>query len=156
MTKKSRSGEYSDQNSVIKSIRWKRVEYEALEAIAKDKGLDFGVLVRDLTVAQLSNMAGQEELLQSFKATNPEEVQKNFFDLLNGSQEVLLKSVQNNNETLRKKVEYNELLIRGLMFLVIYFNREMDEAEKEGRAAHAKVRLNAFIESLEKEARKNG
>ena len=37
------------------------------------------------------------------------------------------------------------------MFLVIYFNREMDDAEKEGRAANAKKRLKAFIQSLEKE-----
>jgi hypothetical protein len=102
-------------------------------------------------MTQLSNAAEHEELLGSFKSAKPEEIQKNFFDILNKSEEALLKTITNNNEMLRRKIEFHEKLIRGLMFLVIYFNREMDDAEKEGRAANAKKRLKAFIQSLEKE-----
>lgn len=151
MTKKTRSGEFSASNSVTKTIRFNKMEYDALETIAKSKGMDFSVMIRKLVETQLTNSAEHDELLESFKSVKPEEVQKNFLDIINNSNDVLLKAVTNNNETVRKKLEFHEKLIRGLMYLVIYFNREMPDSEKEERSVNAKKRLRAFIQSLDKE-----
>ena len=87
MTKKTRTGEYAANKSLTKSIRFKKIEYEGLVALAKTRGVDFSVMLRDLIMTQLSNAAEHEELLGSFKSAKPEEIQKNFFDILNKSEE---------------------------------------------------------------------
>jgi hypothetical protein len=151
MPKKTKTGEFTVGNSVTTSVRWQKQIHAALEQLAKKKGVDISSMIRELTISQLKNSADHEDLVESLQPENPEEIQKNFFDILNKSNDVLLKTISNNNEATRKRLQLQDKLIRKLLWLVIYFNREVPDEEKKTRAGDANRRLKIFLEDFDKE-----
>ena len=150
MTRKTKSAQLSDGNSVVKTVRFPKDEFKILEGIAEKKGMGVSALIRDCTIAHIHNTAEHEGLIDSLGPEDPEKVQKNFFDVLNNANEAVLKTVTNNAQETRKKLKLIDALIRELMYLIMYFNREVPAEEKEGRQMSAKKRLKDFLEVFDK------
>lgn len=142
---KSKTAKYGRKKSVCHSIRFSEGEYLTLKAIADDKNIQFSSLVRDNCMAHIKNMNDQEELMTSLEPDDPQQVQKSFFDVLNNNNEVVLKTLQNYMEQTRKRLDLLDDLIRKVMYLQMYFNREVPDNEKSVRVTSANKRLAAFL-----------
>jgi len=152
MLKKSETAKYSYDNSVPTSIRFPKDEHLALKKIADSKGMSVSKLVRDCTVAHLKNTAEHEELMESFTDPDPEAIQQNFFDTLNKSNDVVLKTLTNIGTDLRKKIITVDALQRKTMYMILYYlQRELSQEEKDARQINAKKTLKTFLEDLDKE-----
>ena len=146
---KSKTAKYGRKKSVSHSIRFSEGEYLTLKAIAEDKNIQFSSLVRDSCMAHIKNMNDHEELMTNLEPENPQNVQKSFFDALNNNNEVVLKTLHNYIDQTRKKQELLDELIRKVMYLLMYFNREVPDNEKAVRVTMAKKRLEAFLKSFD-------
>ena len=149
--RKTKSAKFSDHNSIAKTVRFPKEEYAILQGIADSKNLNVSVLIRDCTLAHLQNTADHEELIESLGSKDPEKVQKNFFDILNRSNEAILKTMINNASSVMKKLQTQDALLRELMYLIMYFNREVPMEEKDARQKSALQRLKLYLEDFDKE-----
>ena len=102
--KKSKSAKFSDHNSVAKTVRFPKNEFVILQELADTKNVSVSSLIRDCTMAHIQNTADHEQLIDSLKSEDPENIQKNFFDILNRSNEVVLKTMINNASTVAEKI----------------------------------------------------
>ena len=85
---------------------------------------------------------------------NPEdskEAQKNFFNALDNKTEMILSTLTKYCETLIKKNNKQDKLIRELMFLLLYLSPETPQEEQIDRQRSANRRLKKFLENFDKE-----
>ncbi|MDE2027072.1 MAG: hypothetical protein KGJ11_00850 [Candidatus Omnitrophica bacterium] len=152
MPKKSETARYSDDNSIQKSIRFPKDEYQAFKKIADGKGMPVTRLIRNCAVAHIKNMGEHEELMESFQDADPEVIQQNFFDTLNRSNDVTLKTLTNIGTDLRKKINTMDGLQRKTLYALLYFlQRELPQEEKDARQINAKKTMKTLLEDLDKE-----
>jgi len=152
MPKKSETARYSNDNSIPKSIRFPKDEIQALKKIASGKSISVSKLIRHCTMAHLKNMEEHEELMESFQDADPEMIQQNFFDTLNKSHDVTLKTLTNIGTDLRKKMNTMDGLQRKTLYALLYFlQRELSQEEKDARQINAKKTMKTLLEDLDKE-----
>jgi hypothetical protein len=151
MAKNIKEKKVTKGNSVKKTIRFQMDEFEYLEGLAKSRKEDFSKFVRNLLVGQLTNIAQHEELIASLNSKDPEAVQKTFFETMNSMNEVLLTAVSNNNELVKKRLKIMDGLLREMIYLLMYFNREVPDEDKEKRRISALRRQKDYLEAFDKE-----
>ena len=77
--------------SRMQSIRLSEEELSVLKQIAQIKGKKLSALIREYCFAYLNNLVEHEKLVESIKPEDPNEFQKTFFDVLNNSNDAVLK-----------------------------------------------------------------
>ncbi len=148
---KTKTNELSLKNSIVKGVRWPLPVYAALEQAAKKEGKDVSTIIREYTTTQIMNKFEHEDFIGSLKPEDPKEIQKNFFDVLNKSNDVLLNTISNMYETLLKKMKTQDKLIREAMYLLLYLNHEVPDEDKDARQISANKRLKIFLQVFDKE-----
>jgi len=151
MAKKPNKGTLSKDNSVVRGMRWPLPVWSVLEKIAKEQGVKPGIIARDLVIAQLENNVEHEALMEYLNPEDSKEAQKNFFNALDNKTEMILSTITKYCETLIKKNNKQDKLIRELMFLLLYLSPETPQEEQIDRQRSANRRLKKFLENFDKE-----
>jgi len=150
--KRGKSGPFGSDNSVVRGVRWPMAIWTELEKIAGKEGVDVSTIIRDMTMAQLSNNVAYESLIASLKPEDSKVAQENFFNALDKSNEMILSEIHKNQEILIKKLNKQDKLIRELPYLIFYYNPvEVAESEKIERQRSANRRSKKFLENFDKE-----
>jgi len=136
--------------SKMQSIRLSEEEYSVIRNIAKTKNMKVSTFIRDCFFAYLHNMTEHEKLLEALKPEDPKEFQKTFFDVLNNSNDAVLKSLEKIQIDISKKSYLLDKLQRQSIFLHFLFNREIFEEDIEKVENSANRRTKEFLEDFEK------
>ena len=133
----------------MQSIRFIEDDYFVLQNIAKSKGKKFSTLIRECCIAYLRNSCEHEDLLDSLKPEDPEELQKTFFDALNNSNTVVLKTLENLQKEISKNFELLELLQRKAIYLQFYISQAIPLDNFHERDEFAKRWTKDFLDDID-------
>jgi hypothetical protein len=133
----------------MQSIRFSEEDYILLREIAKTKDKKFSTLIRDCCFAYLQNNVEHEHLLNALQPEDPKEFQKTFFDVLNNSNDAVLKSVEKFHSDMLIKFNLIDRLLRKVIYLQFLHSRELSEEDYGNQAKSAKRRIREFLEDID-------
>jgi len=133
----------------MQSIRFFEDDYFVLRNVANAKGKKFSTLVRECCIAYLLNSAEHEGLIDSLKPEDPKEIQKTFFDALNNSNTVVLKTLENLQIEIFRKLELLDLLERKAIYLQFFISQANPDENYVERNKFAKKWTKDFLEDID-------
>ena len=83
------------------------------------------------------------------KVKNPEEVQETIFDIINKSNEAVLKSLEKLQVEISKKLELLDVLQRKNIFLQFFHSRETPGEDFPKQDKFARTQIKAFLEDID-------
>jgi hypothetical protein len=131
------------------NIRFSKKEHDVIKTLAEEKGKKFATFVRESCFAHIHNLTEHDKLLADLKVENPEAVQETIFDIINKSNEAVLKSLENIHLDVLNKLKLLEKLQRKNIYLQFYLSRETPQEDHAQQAQSATRRTNEYLEEID-------
>lgn len=134
---------------VVHAVSFDEDTYKALKQAAEIEGVKFGVYVKGAALNFTKAAIQHEQLLTSINPEDQAGAQQTFSETVNDLREVLSRTVVNSSETMNKRLDRLEKLVRRMIYVQLYYSREIPQEQKAAAQLAAKTRQDLLLKDID-------
>lgn len=138
-------------NRQIHPIHFEENTYKALRQAADLEGVKFATYVKSAALNFTKSAYEHAQILEAVSPHDPAAGQKMFQEAFNDLREVFNRTVVKNAERTEKRLDRLERLMRRMIYVQLYYNREIPADGKASAQLAAKSRMEILLKDIDAE-----
>ena len=136
---------------VVRAIHFDEGTYKALQQAADVEGIGFATYVKSAALNFTKSAYEHAQVLDAISPNDPAAGQKMFQEALGDLREVFSRTFVKNSERTEKRLERLEKLMRRMIYVQLYYNREVPGDQKGAAQVAAKSRMELLLKDIDTE-----
>ena len=137
------------KNNLVHSIRFDETTYNLIKAAASQEGMSFAKFLKSATVTYIQHSSAYQEILNSINPDDLDSAEKTFSDGITEIKEAMGKTIMVMNESLEKRLNLLEAIMRRGIYAQMYFAPELTAEQMVNAPELAKTRTTTLLEKID-------
>ena len=133
------------------SISFEESTYKALSQAAAEEDIPFSTYVKAAALNYTKASIEHNQLLAAINPGDQNEGQKTFNEAITDLREVLNHTLVNSAETMGKRLDRVERLVRRMIYAQLYYSREIPPDGRSTAQISAKTRMQQLLKDIDTE-----
>ena len=136
---------------VFRSIYFNDDTYDALQSAAQEEGVGFATYLKSSALNYTKTKIQHEQVLAAINSQDPAAGQKTFNEAFSELREVLNRTVVKSTERADKRMDRLERLVRRMIYVQLYYSREVPHDQKAATQLSTKTRMETLLKDIDAE-----